>query len=149
MKAAPAGVVGNIGPRSTSAATLVGCGRELQGDRSTEGVPHQVGAIHPEVVEEPDTVLGLHGNGGRPCLHRAGAPAETPPVVADALEALERRFRHQRLQGVGDVGAVDEQHRLTRPHDLIFQFDTVDLGVVHDDPRPGWPTPAVAPTSVS
>jgi hypothetical protein len=54
-------------------------------------------------------------------------------VVADALEALERRFRHQRLQRVGEVRAVDEQHGLTRPHDLIFQFDTVDLGVFHDD----------------
>jgi hypothetical protein len=31
------------------------------------------------------------------------------------------------------VGAVDEQHRLTRPHDLILEFDAVDLGVFHDD----------------
>jgi hypothetical protein len=91
-----------------------------------------VGAIHAEVVEEPDGVLGLHGNAGRPRVNRAGAPAQTPPVVADALEALERRFRHQRLQRVGDVRAVDEQHRLTRPHDLIPQFDAVDLGVFHD-----------------
>jgi hypothetical protein len=30
------------------------------------------------------------------------------------------------------VCAVDEQHRLARPHHLILQFDTVDLGVVHD-----------------
>jgi hypothetical protein len=28
---------------------------------------------------------------------------------------------------------VDEQHRLTRPHDLILEFDAVDLGVFHDD----------------
>jgi hypothetical protein len=53
-------------------------------------------------------------------------------VVADPLEALERRFRQERLQRIGDVGAVDEQHRLTRPHDLIDQFDAVDLGVFHD-----------------
>jgi hypothetical protein len=62
-----------------------------------------VGAIHSEVVEEPDGVLSLHGNAGRPLLGRAGAPAETPSVVADALEALQRRLRHQRLQRVGDV----------------------------------------------
>jgi hypothetical protein len=40
------------------------------------------------------------------------------------------------------VGAVDEQHRLTRPHDLILEFDAVDLGVFHDDSSvpsgPGW-----------
>jgi hypothetical protein len=108
-------------------------GRELQGDRSTEGVPHHVGALNAEVVEEPHGVLGLHGNAGRPRLDRAGAPTEPPPVVADALEACERRFRHQRLQRVGEVRAVDQQHGLTRPHDLILQFDAVDLGVFHDD----------------
>jgi hypothetical protein len=54
-------------------------------------------------------------------------------VIADALEAPERRFCHERLEGVGDVRAVDEQHRLTRPHDLIPQLDGVDFGVVHDD----------------
>jgi hypothetical protein len=94
-------------------------GRELQSDRSTEGVPDHVCAIRADVVEEPDGVLDLHGNAGRPRLGRAGAPTQTSTVVADALEAIERRFRHQRLQRVGDVRAVDEQHRLTRPHDLI------------------------------
>jgi hypothetical protein len=118
-------------------------GRELQGDRSTEGVPHQVGAAHSEVVEEPKSVLGLHGDAGRPRVNRVGAPAQPPPVVADALEALERRLGHQRLQRVGDVRAVDEQYRRTRPHDLILQFDAVELGVSHDDssvlPGPGGP----------
>ena len=85
-----------------------------------------MGAIRSEVVEEPDSVLGLHANAGRRCLHRTGAPTQTAPVVADALEALERRFRHRRLQRVG-VRAVDEQQRLTRPYDLIRQFDPVDL----------------------
>jgi hypothetical protein len=108
-------------------------GRELQGDRSTEGVPHHVGAIHPDVVEEPDGVLGLHGNAGRPRLDRAGAPTQTPPVVADVLEARERRLGHERLQGVGEVPAVDEQDRRARPHHLVLQFDAVDLGVFHDD----------------
>jgi hypothetical protein len=118
-------------------------GREFQGDRSTEGVSHHVGASHSEVVEEPDGVLGLLGDAGRPRVSRVGAPTNTPPLVADALEALERRLRHQRLQRVGDVRAVDEQHRRTRPHDLILQFDAVDLGVSHDDssvlPGPGGP----------
>ena len=91
-----------------------------------------MGALHAEVVEEPDRVLGLHGNAGRLRFDRAGAATEPAPVVADALEALERRFGHQRLQRVGDVCAVDEHHRLTGPHDLIFQFDTVDPGVFHD-----------------
>ena len=91
-----------------------------------------MGALHAEVVEEPDRVLGLHGNAGRLRFDRAGAATEPAPVVADALEAVERRFRHQRLQGVGEVGAVDEQHGLARPHDLIPQFDTVDPGVFHD-----------------
>jgi hypothetical protein len=63
-------------------------------------VADQVGAIDPEVVEEPDGVLGLLGNAGRPRLDRAGAPAEPPPVVADALEALQRRFGHEWLQRV-------------------------------------------------
>jgi hypothetical protein len=58
-----------------------------------------------------------------PCRYRAGAPTETPSVVADALEARERRFRHEWLERVGDVRAVDEQHGLARPHDLIRQFD--------------------------
>jgi hypothetical protein len=107
-------------------------GRELQGDRSTEGVPHHVGVVHPDVVEEPESVLGLHGNAGRPRLDRSGATTDAPPVVADALEALERRFRHERLQRVGEVRTMDEQHRLARPHHLIRQFDTVDLGVFHD-----------------
>jgi hypothetical protein len=97
-------------------------GRELQGDGATEGVPRHVGAIHSDVVGEPDGVLGLHGDAGRPPLDRAGAPAETTPVVADAPEALQRRFRHERLQRVGDVGAMDEQHGLARPHDLVLQL---------------------------
>ena len=87
-------------------------GRELQGDCSTEGVPRHVGAIHSDVVEESDGVLGLHGNASRPRVNRVGAPAETSPVVADTLETLKRRFRHERLQRVSDVGAVDEQHSL-------------------------------------
>jgi hypothetical protein len=91
-----------------------------------------VGAIHAKVVEEPYSVLGLRGDGGRLRFDRAGAAPQPPPVVADALEALERRFRHQRLERVGDVCAVDEQHGVTRPLYLIGQFDPVDLGVFHD-----------------
>jgi hypothetical protein len=65
------------------------------------------------VVEEPDSVLGLHGNAGRSRVNRVGAPAETSPVVADALEALERRFRHEEQeieeaqeQGGGEASAA-------------------------------------------
>jgi hypothetical protein len=78
-----------------------------------------VGSIHAKVVEEPDGVLGLRGDAGRLRFDRAGACPQPPPVVADALEALERGFRHERLERVGEVRAVDEQHRLTRPHHLI------------------------------
>jgi hypothetical protein len=49
-------------------------GRELQGDRSTQGVPNHVRSIRSDMVEEPDSVLGLHGHAGRPRLDRAGAP---------------------------------------------------------------------------
>jgi class 3 adenylate cyclase len=46
-------------------------------------------AIHSEVVEEPDSVLGLHGNAGRPRVNRAGAPSDwavqmwAPSMVGD------------------------------------------------------------------
>jgi hypothetical protein len=73
-----------------------------------------VGAIRSEVIEEPDGVLGLHGNAGGLRFNRAGASTETPPVVTDALEALERRFRHQRLQRVGDVRAPCRACRVGR-----------------------------------
>jgi hypothetical protein len=53
-----------------------------------------VGAIRSEVVEEPRSVLGLHGNACRPRRNRAGAPTEAPPVVTDALETLECWFGH-------------------------------------------------------
>jgi hypothetical protein len=125
--------MGSAGSRSTSGATLMGCwAASSKAIVPPPGVAHQVGAIHAKVVKEPYSVLGLRGDGGRLRFDRAGAAPQPPPVVADALEALKRRFRHQRLQRVGDVRAVDEQHGATRPHHLIGQFDPVDLGVFHD-----------------
>jgi hypothetical protein len=122
MAAACAGPKLQLGPGSSRS----------KGDGATQGVARQVGASHPEVVQEPHRVVGLLGDAGRPRVIGGGAAAETSPVVADPLEAPERRFGHQRLQGVGEVGAVDEQHRLARPHHLILEFDPVDLDVFHD-----------------
>jgi hypothetical protein len=87
--------------------------------------------VDSEVLEEPDGILGVHGDRRCPGLGRAAASADAASVVADALEPVEGRILNEWPHGVGDVGAVDEQDRLAPTHDLVGDFDTVDLDVSH------------------
>jgi hypothetical protein len=59
------------------------------------------------------------------------AAAESSPVVADAAKPCEGGLVDQGAERIRDVGAVDEQHRLTRPHHLVGELDAVDLGAFH------------------
>jgi len=87
--------------------------------------------IDSEVLEERDGIVGVHGNRRCAGLGRAAASADAASVVADALEPVEGRILNEWPHGVGDVGAVDEQHRLAPTHDLVGDFDAVDLDVSH------------------
>jgi hypothetical protein len=87
--------------------------------------------IDSEVIEEPDGILGVHGDRCCPGLGRAVAFADAASVVADALEPVEGRILNEWPHGVGDVGTVDEQDRLAPTHDLVGDFDAVDLDVSH------------------
>ena len=87
--------------------------------------------IDSEVLEEPDGILGVHGERRCPGFGRAAASADAASVVADALEPVEGRIVDEWPHGVGEVGAVDEQDRLAPTLDLVGEFDAVDLDVSH------------------
>ena len=133
-KAAPAGVVRSPVSRSTSDATLVGCwAASSKAIAPPRECPTTWARSTPRASSNPAASLACTATLVGAASSRAGAPTEPPPVVADALEALERRFRHERLERVGDVRAMDEQHwpRPT-PDPLVRQLDAVDPGMFHD-----------------
>jgi hypothetical protein len=82
--------------------------------------------IDSEVLEEPDGILGVHGDRRCPGLGRAAASADAASVAADALEPVEGRILDEWPHGVGDVGAVDQQDLLPPTRNLVGDFDAVD-----------------------
>ena len=103
--------------------------RQLGGDRSAAGVSRDVGLADPEVVEQGRGVGRVVGDADRSWSAGAADPATL--VVADQLVTVgEDRFCQQRQEAVCEHRA-DEQHRLSRTHELVLQLHAVDRCAFH------------------
>jgi hypothetical protein len=103
---------------------------ELETDRTTERVPHDVGAAYAQVRQQASAVACLlreaHGLSGR------AAADVTAAVIADQpVPIREAALRQQRSERVGDERPMDADDRLTYAGVFVLQRDAVDLRSIH------------------
>ena len=87
-------------------------------------------ALHPEMIEECGSVVGVVHDAHRP--HGVGAADPATLVVADQLVAIgQLRFCDERQEPIGEDGA-DEQHGFTRSDHLVLELDAIDRCDLHE-----------------
>ena len=76
-------------------------------------------ALDAEVIQHGTRVDGLLGDRARPRM--PAAPSEAASVIGDEPVVISQGgLRQERTKGIGQDGAVDEQHRLAGALDLVL-----------------------------
>jgi hypothetical protein len=96
-----------------------------------------MGALDAKVIQDSTRIGGLLGNRAR--ARMSAAPGEAAPVVGNEPVIVGKgRLRQERGKGIGQHGAVDEQHRLPRPSHVVLQLPASDWNAIGHDTLLGW-----------